>query len=114
MDGVAQTGPTRYAVTRAFVDHMIDDQNDVFRKVRLVPEQQNGNAVGIRIFGIEAGSTLDRLGLRNGDRLDALNGYPMSSPEKALEAYATLRTAEQIILDVTRAGAPVKLVYDVQ
>ena len=52
---------------------------------------------------------LGTLGLQNGDRLEKINGYDMASPEKALEAYARLRTAPSLSVQLTRRGAPVTL-----
>ena len=40
--------------------------------------------------------------MENGDRLQTINGFDMTSPEKALEAYARLRTADHL----TVAGQP--------
>jgi general secretion pathway protein C len=52
--------------------------------------------------------------LQNGDRLEAINGFEMASPEKALEAYAKLRTAESLNVKVTRRGAPVSIDFKIQ
>lgn len=51
--------------------------------------------------------------MRNGDRLESINGFEVASPEKALEAYARLRTAAQLRLRLVRAGAPVELTVNV-
>jgi general secretion pathway protein C len=38
----------------------------------------------------------------------------MGSPEKALEAYARLRTASSLKVNVNRKGAPVSLEYKIK
>ena len=48
---------------------------------------------------------LGMLGMENGDRLQTINGFDMTSPEKALEAYARLRTADHLTVPVNRKGA---------
>lgn len=79
-------------------------QASIMRQVRVVPELKNGAIVGIKLFGIGAGSLLDSLGLRNGDRLDSINGFEIATPEKALQAYAQLRTAGHLHVLLTRSG----------
>jgi general secretion pathway protein C len=81
----------------------------LFRQLRVVPEQQNGKIVGLRLFGVRPGSLLATLGLKNGDRLETINGFSIANPEQALQAYARLRTAEHLRLRVVRAGQPLDI-----
>lgn len=81
----------------------------LLRSLRVVPEQRDGRVVGLRLLGIRPSSLLGSLGLQNGDRLDSINGFSVASPEKALEAYARLRTASRLNVLLTRAGKPVEL-----
>lgn len=81
----------------------------LFRQLRVVPEQQNGKIVGLRLFGVRPGSLLATLGLKNGDRLETINGLSLANPEQALQAYARLRTAEHLRLRVVRAGQPLDI-----
>ena len=57
---------------------------------------------------------LGTLGLQNGDRLEAINGFTMASPEKALEAYARLRTASNLNVKLNRRGAPATIDYRIK
>jgi general secretion pathway protein C len=41
--------------------------------------------------------------------LETVNGFNMASPEKALEAYARLRTASSLNVSVNRRGSPVTI-----
>ena len=91
------------------IDNVLENQAQLMRSARIVPEQKDGKTVGIRLFGIRPDTLLGTLGLQNGDRLEKINGYDMASPEKALEAYARLRTAPSLSVQLTRRGAPVTL-----
>jgi general secretion pathway protein C len=84
------------------------------RQARVVPEQENGRTVGIRMMGIRDDSLLGTLGMKNGDRLQTINGFDMSSPEKALEAYARLRTADKLTVQVNRGGKNMNLDYNIK
>ena len=84
------------------------------RQARIVPEQENGRVVGIRMFGVRPDTLLGVLGMQNGDRLQTINGFDMASPEKALEAYARLRTAEKLTVQVNRGGQNMNLDYNIK
>ena len=75
---------------------------------------KDGKVVGVRMFGIRPDTLLGTLGLQNGDRLESINGFNMASPEKALEAYARLRTADHLTVQVNRRGANQNLDYNIK
>jgi len=111
---IQKVSDTEFHVDRAVVDNILENQAQLMRTARIVPEQKDGKVVGIRLFGIRPDTLLGKLGLQNGDRLEAINGFEMASPEKALEAYAHLRTAESLAVKVTRRGAPVTIDFKIQ
>ena len=45
-----------------------------------------------------------RLGLESGDSLRSINGFSLTDPQKALEAYARLRTADHLSVAIERGG----------
>ena len=52
--------------------------------------------------------------MENGDRLEKINGFDMTSPEKALEAYARLRTADHLTISVNRKGQEQNIDYNIK
>ena len=100
-------------VTREYVDQTLENQADLMRSARIVPEAENGQTVGVRIFGVRPGTMLFQLGFQNGDSLRAIEGYSVASPEKALEAYARLRNAQDYHVEIVRLGQRVALLYRV-
>lgn len=113
-DRIQKVSDTEFHVDRAVVDNILEHQAELMKQARIVPEQKDGKVVGIRLFGIRPDTLLGKLGLQNGDRLEAINGFEMASPEKALEAYAKLRTAESLNVKVTRRGQPVSIDFKIQ
>jgi general secretion pathway protein C len=111
---IQKVSDTEFHIDRAVVDNILENQAQLMRTARIVPEQKDGKVVGIRLFGIRPETLLGKLGLQNGDRLEAINGFEMASPEKALEAYARLRTADSLSVKVTRRGAPVTIDFKIQ
>jgi general secretion pathway protein C len=112
--GIQKVGPNEYNIDRGVVDKILENQADLMRQARIVPEQENGRVVGIRMFGVKSDSLLGVLGMENGDRLQTINGYDMSSPEKALEAYARLRTAEKLTISLNRRGQSMNIDYNIK
>jgi general secretion pathway protein C len=112
--GIQKVGPNEYNIDRGVVDKILENQADLMRQARIVPEQENGRVVGIRLFGVRPDTLLGTLGMENGDRLQTINGFDMSSPEKALEVYARLRTADKLTVQVNRRGSNLNLDYHIK
>lgn len=113
-DKIQKVSDNEFHVDRAVVDNILENQAQLMRSARIVPEQKNGKVVGIRLFGIRPDTLLGKLGLQNGDRLESINGFNMASPEKALEAYARLRTADSLNVQVTRRGKPMTIDFQIK
>ncbi len=113
-NGIQKVGPTEYNIDRGVVDKILENQAELMRQARIVPEQENGKVVGIRLFGVRPDTLLGTLGMENGDRLEKINGFDMASPEKALEAYARLRTADHLTVSVNRRGQPTNLDFNIK
>ncbi|MEZ4313206.1 MAG: PDZ domain-containing protein [Polyangiaceae bacterium] len=64
---------------------------------------------GIRILRLGNGPLARSAGLREGDILTALNGYPLLQPDSALEAYSSLSTQRTAVIEVRRGDRTVFL-----
>jgi len=111
---IQKISDTEFNIDRSVVDKILENQAELMKSARIVPETKDGKVLGIRLFGIRPETLLGTLGLQNGDRLESINGFNMGSPEKALEAYARLRTASQLDVTVNRRGAPVAIVHHIK
>jgi general secretion pathway protein C len=80
---------------------------------RFVPHIADGRPIGFKLYAIRPGSIFDRLGIRNGDTVVAINGLSMDTPDHALEVYASLRNATQFTVDLKRNGKPVTLKWKI-
>ncbi|MEZ4372430.1 MAG: type II secretion system protein GspC [Polyangiaceae bacterium] len=113
-DKIKKVSDNEFEVDRSVVDKVLENQAALMRSARIVPEQKDGKVVGIRMFGIRKDTLLGTLGFQNGDRLENINGFDMTSPEKALEAYARLRTAGNLKVQITRRGKPVTVDFRIK
>jgi general secretion pathway protein C len=103
-----------FSVERSVVDSILENQAELMRSARIVPEKEGDKIVGIRLFGIRPDSLLGTLGLENGDRLQTINGFDMASPEKALEAYSRLRTADHLTVSINRRGKAQNIDFNIK
>jgi general secretion pathway protein C len=114
LDQIQRAGPNEYNIPRSAVDRILENQAELMRTTRIMPQEQNGRVVGVQLFGVRANSLLGRLGLSNGDVLNRINGLDIASPDRALEAYSRLRTSDQLQLSVTRNGQPVNIDFHIR
>jgi general secretion pathway protein C len=105
---------TQFDVERSAIDMILENQGELMKSARIVPVNQDGKVAGVRLLGIRPDSLLSVLGLENGDQLSSINGFEMSDPQKALEAYAKLRTADHLTVAVTRKGQPTNIDFSIK
>lgn len=111
---IHKVSETEFNVERGVVDTILENQAELMRSARIVPEKEGDKIVGIRLFGIRPESLLGTLGIENGDRLQSINGFEMSDPQKALEAYARLRSAERLTVTLNRRGKPMNIDFNIK
>ena len=109
--GIVKLARTAFRVDRRVIDALLEGQVDLGRTCGIVPESKNGRVVGVRLFGVRPDSLPGRLGIENGDLLQSVNGIDISSPEKALQAYARIRTSKAVSVVVSRRGSRMLLEY---
>ncbi|MET0389313.1 MAG: type II secretion system protein GspC [Polyangiales bacterium] len=111
--GITQQSETKYSVRRSLVDKLLQNQGELMRSARVVPHEENGRVVGVKLYGIRKSSLFGKLGLQNGDMLRTINGFDMGSPDSALEAYAKLRSASNLSVALVRRGNAMTMDYNI-
>jgi general secretion pathway protein C len=111
--GIKMVSETKYSVQRSLVDKLLQNQGELMRSARVVPHEENGRVVGVKLYGIRKSSLFGKLGLQNGDMLRTINGFDMGSPDSALEAYAKLRSASNLSVALVRRGNAVTMDYNI-
>ncbi len=109
-----QTGPESYTVQRQDVENTLANLSQVAMQARIVPAFRDGVSQGFKLFAMKPDSIYARLGMKNGDILQRVNGLSLDSPEKVLEIYAQLRSASRIELEIERDGQTLRKTYSVE
>lgn len=113
-DGIKKLDDTHYEVDRGLVDKLLANPMSVARGARIVPSIKNGKSNGFKLYAIRPSSIYAKLGLMNGDTIHAVNGFDLTTPDKALEVYTKVKESSNLSVSVTRRGKPINLDYNIQ
>jgi len=111
---ITRISDTKFTIQRGLIDKVLANQAALMRSARIVPHERNGQVEGVKLYGIRRNSLLGQLGLQNGDLLRSINGYDMTSPDSALEAYSRLRSANNLTVSVQRRRKDMNLSYGIE
>jgi general secretion pathway protein C len=112
--GIKKTGENKYDVQHSTLDSLLGNMGALARAARIVPETRDGKSIGFRLFSIKPDGPFGKIGLQNGDVISAINGLEMTSPDKALEVYTKLKTANHLSVGLERNGQKVTMDYNIR
>jgi general secretion pathway protein C len=112
--GIKKIDDSNYEIDRALVDKVLANPMAIAKGARVVPAVKNGKADGFRLYAIRPSSVYSKLGFSNGDTLHSINGFELTSADKALEVYTKLKEANSLQIEVTRRGKPVTINYSIK
>ncbi len=108
---VTSSGPNNYALSRQELNSVLGDpRQQVFFNGRMAA----ASGGGIRIEEAPGGSLLDKLGIKTGDVITAINGQPVNSQGDLVRLYTQFGSLANIRAEVRRGSAPVMLSYSIQ
>ncbi len=113
-NGIKKIDDNNFEIDKALVDKVLANPMAVAKGARIVPAVKNGKPDGFKLYAIRPSSVYAKLGLTNGDTLQSINGFELTSADKALEVYTKLREATSLEMEVTRRGKPVTLKYTIR
>lgn len=99
-------------VERAFVESLMANPAAVAKQARIVPAKDG--EVGFKFYGIRRGSLPKLLGLKNGDKLVAVNGEEMTGIDQAMSLYTKLRRASNLSVTIERKGKSISKEIQIQ
>jgi general secretion pathway protein C len=114
-ESVRQVAQDSFQIDRREVDQAMNNLNELFTQARAVPyTSPEGDSQGFRLFSIKPQSLIDRIGLKNGDIVQRVNGVEISDPSTAFGLLQELQGHSQVRVDVLRNHQAVTLSYDIQ
>ncbi len=112
--GIKKTGEHTYDIQRSTLESVLGNMNLLSRSARIVPEIRDGKAAGFRLYSVRPDGPFAKIGMQNGDVIAAINGLEITSPEKALEVYAKLKSASHLSVGLERNGQRITKDYGIR
>jgi len=100
--GVASVGADEFIVEEAELDKGLENLPLLLTQARAVPYFKEGRSIGLRLFAIKNGSLYEKIGLKNGDILKAINGNNLGDISQALKLFEQLKQERSINLVLER------------
>jgi len=89
------------------------DMDKIWKDVGLAPHKTKGKADGFKVNFIKKGSDIEKLGLRRGDILTAINAEPLNL-SSAMNFFNSINNLDNLTLTVERNGKSEDLEYEIQ
>lgn len=91
-----------FVVQEAELESALQNLPLLLTQARAVPYFKGGQSVGLRLFAIKTGSLYEKVGLKNGDILKAVNGNSLSDITQAAKLFEMLKQDKNISVSVER------------
>jgi type II secretion system protein C len=111
---IRRTSENGFIVDRRELAGALGGMSGLMTQLRAVAEVRDGRPAGFRLFQIRSDSLFARLGLRDGDVVQRVNGNQIGEPAALLGFLDRLKHEPRVALDIVRANAPRTLVYDLR
>ncbi len=95
-------GSNRVALKKNEVQAALSDMASFLRQVRIVPYMEKGKPKGFQLLDIVPGSIVARVGLKNGDVVERVNGKPIHTPQEAMQLFTLLQNGQGLTLEIKR------------
>lgn len=103
--GVTRVGENSFALEGKATEEMRNLQGAMMKGARVVAGQ------GVRIT---RATNLSMLGFERNDLVKTVNGFDMTDPDQAVEAYGKMKTARKVQVRIERGGKEMTLDYELR
>lgn len=105
---------TEFSVAEDELSAALANLPQLLSQARAVPYFRNGQSIGMRLFAIRGGSMYEKLGLKNGDIILAVNQNSLSDPAQALKLFEQLKSERSISVKLERNGQAKDMQYTIR
>ncbi len=105
---------TDFSVAEDELSAALANLPQLLSQARAVPYFRNGQSIGMRLFAIRSGSMYEKLGLKNGDIVLAVNENSLSDPAQALKLFEQLKNERSIDVKLERNSQTMNMHYTIR
>ncbi len=99
---------------REELESQMENLNELMQQVRIRPFMEGRRPAGFLVSNIKPGSLFSKMGLRNGDVIQGVNGEAITTPDQAIELYESLMEGGEIALEIKRGRRKQNLRYEIK
>ncbi len=88
--------------------------NEIYKGAAWGPKVQDGKVLGVEIKKLSPSHVFYKLGARQGDLVEKINGYSLSDTERMFEIWKALKTANGAKIDLIRNGEKISYDFKIQ
>jgi type II secretion system protein C len=85
----------------------------ILMQAAAVPQYSNGELRGFGLFEIEKDSIFEKVGFLNGDVIMSINGQALNNVGQAIKVLHSLKTENEVEVELVRNGVEEKLLFHV-
>jgi len=97
-------GTTTITLDAATVNKSLENITDLLSQVRVRPHYKDGKADGLMLSQVKPNTIFTRLGLRNGDIIQDIDGEGIENPDDIMDFYEELQSGSSVSLGIQRRG----------
>jgi len=113
-NSITDVSETEKNIDRSLIDYVLQNKGSLMQSGRVLPNIENEEVKGFKVFGIRKTSLWGKLGIQNGDIINSVNGIEFKGPESAMDAFDKLQNAGHITVNITRRGKSMNLDYNIK
>ncbi len=109
------TGEGSVLMDRRYFESQKGNMNDMMTQIRAIPNMApDGSINGFQLFEITKESMYEKIGLKNQDVLQRVNGRPLNTVETGLDLFNALKNDNHFVLDIVRNKENKTIKVDIQ
>jgi len=105
---------TNITLERSVIENAMNNVNNLMKQAKIRPHFKDGKPDGLTLSRIKRGSIFTKLGLRSGDIITGVDGTKIESVDDALKFYNSLKSSDNVKLEIKRRGRLQNLEYNIQ
>jgi len=107
------SGAVNKKVSKTIIKRYIKNPRMIWKNISIDEIRKDGRLRGFRVSKVKRGSYFERLGLRSGDIIKAIDGRPIRNMAQIMEYYNNISKIDALTLTIERAGADIDLFFDI-
>jgi general secretion pathway protein C len=104
----------RISLRRDMINDAMQDVTKLMTEIAVRPHMEDGQAAGLALTNIKPNSVFRRMGLRNGDVLVGVGGQEIRSVDDALQLYESLKSSDDVAVQLKRRGQERTINYNIR